>query len=157
MEIWKDIKDYNDYQVSSLGNVKSLKHNRERLLKPGIGGSYKTVALLKGGKQKSFSVHQLVAVAFLNHIPNGYELVVNHINLDKLDNRLENLELITHRENTNKKHLKSSSIFTGVSKHKPSNKWQVKIQLNGVNKTLGLFHCELEAATAYNNALSMLM
>ena len=53
-------------------------------------------------KTQQKSVHQLVAMAFLNHIPCGHKLVVNHINMIKTDNRVENLELITQQENWDK-------------------------------------------------------
>ena len=127
MENWKDIKGYEGiYQVSDLGNVKSLprmvpsprglsRFIKERILKTGSNnGGYLSVILCKDGIMKTKSIHQLVAESFLNHIPFGRELVVNHINFTREDNKLENLEIISFRQNTNKKHLKSSSKYTGV-------------------------------------------
>lgn len=103
-EIWKDILGYEGlYQVSTLGRVKSLNYNRsgkERIMKPVLyGNGYYIVKLCKNGKQKRFSVHRLVAEAFLYKIPKG--LVVNHLNQEKTDNRLENLEIVTQKENVN--------------------------------------------------------
>lgn len=103
-EIWKDILGYEGlYQVSNLGNVKSLnyKHTgKERILKPRPDGhGYYKVALCKNGKVKNFRIHRLVVEAFIGKIPKG--LVVNHINECPTDNRLENLEICTIRENVN--------------------------------------------------------
>jgi len=112
MEKFKDIPGLEKkYQVSNLGNVKSLKryvkHNsgglkvvNERILRYVIKNrGYKHVVLMKNGKHKGYYIHQLVAMAFLGHTPNGHKLVVDHINEDKLDNRVENLQLISNKEN----------------------------------------------------------
>lgn len=101
MEIWKDIKGYEGlYQVSNLGNVKSLKYGREKILK-GYKNykGYLTVKLLKNKKSKIYLIHRLVAICFL---PNNFGNVeIDHINTDRTDNRLENLRWVTHKENCN--------------------------------------------------------
>ena len=152
-EIWKTIPNYENYQVSNLGNVKSLnfrRSNKERLLRQGPKSKgYKGVVFCKEGKVKSFPVHQLVAIAFLNHKPCGIYLVVNHINFIRTDNRLENLEIVTSRENTNKKHLKSSSEFTGVHWAKKIKRWIATITFGGKRTYLGCYVNELDAHNAY--------
>ncbi len=158
-EIWKDIEGYMGiYQVSNLGNVKSLSNSetrKEKILKPAIKKSgYFVVGLYKNNNGKQMKVHQLVAMAFLNHIPCGYKFVVNHKDFNKLNNHVSNLEIVTQRENSNRLHLKSSSSFIGVSKHKLSNKWQSHITINGRLKYLGLFINELDASIAYQNTLN---
>jgi hypothetical protein len=157
-EIWKDIIGYEGlYQVSNLGNIKSLGNNKskkEKLLKNYLSGTYYMIDLNKNGLSKKFLVHQLVAIVFLNHIPCKHKLVVNHINFNRLDNRVENLEVITQRENTNKKHLKSSSKYTGVSWHKKDKKWQSMIVINKKLKYLGSFICETKASFAYEKELN---
>ena len=169
-EEWRDVKGYEGiYQVSNLGRVKSLPReicngrrciiSKERFLKAGINNNgYETVVLCKNKDQKSKKVHKLVAVEFLNHTPCGYELVVDHINDVKTDNRVENLQLVTARFNvrkTPKEHY--SSKFKGVSLDKKSNKWLAQIRVNGKKKNLGLFTCELEASEKYQEELEKLV
>lgn len=102
MEIWKDIQGYEGlYQVSNLGNVKSLNwgnkgYARNLYLKKHNKG-YLQVELAKDGETKMFTVHRLVAIHFVDGYADG--LVVNHINEDKQDNRAENLEWCTTSEN----------------------------------------------------------
>ena len=156
MEIWKDIKGCEGYKASSLGRIKSFKRKKERLLTSHLGArGYLIISLFINGKQKGYTVHQLVAMAFLNHTPNGQVLVVNHINNIKTDNRVDNLEVITQRQNTYT-HYKGTSKYKGVSWDKSRNNWMASITVNNKKTNLGRFKCELEAATAYNNALSML-
>jgi hypothetical protein len=164
-EIYKDVVGYeNMYQVSNLGNVKSLARKcsrgsrlKERMLKPAPNKSgYLIVALCKDGKVKLRTIHQLVAIAFLNHTPSGHNIVINHKDFNKLNNAITNLERVTNRENSNRKHLKSSSEYTGVGWSKQCNKWMSRIQINGENTYLGLFHDELEASAYYETALTLL-
>ncbi len=102
-EIWKNINS--NYKISSFGRVKSV----DRVIKTKNGNRfYKGKILSNKGeingypvvniKGKAIKVHQLVAVAFLNYKKNN-SLVVNHINGDKKDNRISNLEVITQSEN----------------------------------------------------------
>lgn len=153
-EVWKDIKNYEGlYQVSNLGNVKSLKCGRERILKAGVEGhGYYNVVLTKDGKRKTKKVHQLVAEAFLNHTPCGHKLVVNHINNNSLDNSLSNLEIVTQRENLSKD---KKTKYTGVTLNKRNNKWMSRIWINGKSKYLGVFTNELEASNAYQKELKI--
>jgi len=159
MEIYKDVIGYEGiYQVSNLGNIKSLKFNKEKVLNPSCSSpdGYYRVNLFINGKSTSRLVHQLMAESFLNHKVCGLKLVINHIDFNRTNNRLDNLEIVTNRENTNKKHLKSSSKYTGVYWNKANNKWQSIIYLNGKLKHLGLFKDELDALEAYQKALSKL-
>ena len=154
-EIFKDIPKYEGmYKVSNLGNVKSLKFGKEKLLKEGLSSNgYLTVVLYKYGSKITSNIHQLVAMAFLNHVPDGYKMVVNHINNNKVDNRVLNLEIVTQRENTNRKHLDSSSKYVGVHWDKNTRNWRARIRINGKPKHLGLFTDELEASKAYQKEL----
>ena len=163
IEVWRDIPEYVGlYQVSNLGNVRSLQRvdSRGRKLKGRVlkatlcSPNYISVGLCKDGKPKTITVHKLVAYAFLNHKPCGYELVVNHIDTNPTNNNLNNLEVTTQRKNTNKKHIKSSSKYVGVCWNKKSKKWKAAIKIEDKIKYLGLFTDEKEAAQAYINELN---
>jgi hypothetical protein len=84
-------------------------------------------------------------------------LVVNHKDFNKLNNNLDNLEIITQRQNTNKKHLKSSSQYIGVFWNKQNKKWKSQIRINKKIKYLGYFVNEIDAHNAYQNALTTLL
>ena len=103
-EIFKDIEGYEGlYQVSNLGNIKSLHCNKEKIMKPTIRSNnyqYYFVGLLKDGKRKYFAVHRLVAIMFIPN-PNNYEQV-DHLDGNKLNNNVKNLEWVTPKENTNR-------------------------------------------------------
>ena len=98
-EIWKDIEGYEGlYQVSSLGRVYSLL-SKKILKQQNNNRGYPLVSLSKNGVNKRKSVHRLEWEAFNGSIPDGMQ--VNHINEIKTDNRLENLNLMTPKENAN--------------------------------------------------------
>ena len=158
IEVWKDIPEYEGfYQVSNLGNVRSLNYNKTgkaNILKTPVNPrGYACVNLSLYKKQKVSKVHSLVARAFLNHKPCGMKIVVDHIDNNSLNNNLYNLQLITVRENCSKD-KKGISKHTGVTLHKATGKWQSQIQINGKYKYLGLFTDEKEAAQVYQNELN---
>jgi len=157
-EIWKDVIGYEGlYEVSNLGRVKSLKCNKEKILSPVINKKgYWQCRLYKNKIATTKLVHQLLAQSFLNHIPNGNIYVVDHINDNKLDNRLDNLQVLTNRENCYKTQGKYSSKYKGVCWHKLAEKWVAQIKINGKLKHLGYFVNEQEASQAYQNSLAML-
>ena len=99
IEVYKDIPGYESlYQVSNLGNVKSLKFGKEVILSPGMrNDGYLLVNLWKNGEKKGFLVHRLVAQAF---IPNPFNYpVINHKDHNRQNNNVENLEWCTAQYN----------------------------------------------------------
>lgn len=100
-EIFKEIPGYDGlYEVSNKGNVRTIKRQGtdDRILAGSIDRTgYKRVALCKKGITKSYAVHRLVCLTFLPN-PNG-KRTVNHIDGNKLNNILSNLEWMTHSEN----------------------------------------------------------
>lgn len=95
MEIWKKIDGFETYSVSNMGRVRN--DSTDKMLKPKSVWGYQSVMLYPG--RKMMRVHRLVALTF---IPNPDNLPqVNHINEDKTDNRVENLEWCTAQYNTN--------------------------------------------------------
>lgn len=104
-EVYKDIEGFEGlYEISNLGNVKSLVNNkgvaREKILKPFISGNgHLQVRLCKNKTSKLLYVHRLVAQAFL---PNQHNLpCINHIDENKQNNVVSNLEWCTHKYNIN--------------------------------------------------------
>lgn len=102
MEEWKDIVGYNGrYKISNKGNVKTTSYKNtgeERILSARINCGYNRVVLYKNGKGTNKFVHRLVAEHFIPN-PNNYK-EVNHIDGDKLNNNIENLEWTSAKQNT---------------------------------------------------------
>ena len=96
-EIWKKIKDYENYMISNFGRVKSLKRNL--ILKPEIRRQYYSVQLYKNKNQNNFQIHRLVAITFIKN-PHNLKYV-NHKDENKLNNHVDNLEWCTASYNTN--------------------------------------------------------
>lgn len=154
-EIWKDVKGYEGlYQVSDFGRVKSLRRNI--ILKGGITcKGYRGYVFYKDkNNKKTVYAHKLVAIMFLNHKPAGHKNVVNHINHNKTDNRLENLEVISQRENCHHEKIKGTSKYRGVSWDKVNKKWKAQIHHKGKGVNLGRYNTELEAHNAYQKELN---
>ena len=152
MEVWKDIKDYEDYyQVSNQGRVRrkdgyvnsGIKHNDKRFVKGKVlkqslkRNGYLTVDLSKNYKVKTVSVHRLVANHFCGKTTEE-QTEVNHINCNKQDNRAENLEWVTPQRN--KEHAKENHRYKGQG--------QRLIRCKQLNMT---FNGSYEAAEYINN------
>lgn len=164
MENWKDVPKYEGlYQVSDYGNVRSLDrllvYNNGRTqnrkgsnLKPALSSNYLTVVLMNNAKRQTYGVHVLVAMAFLGHERCGHKLVVDHINENKIDNKLSNLQIITSRSNCSK----STSKKIKGAFEQPNGKWQSAISIKGKSIYLGQFDTQLEASIIYHNTLDQL-
>ena len=111
MEIWKDIPNYQGYQVSNYGRVRThnkITHNeqfkkrvwKDRVLKPKISkkDNCSRVDLWNDGKHKTLLVYRLVAIAFLG-LPTDEKMTVNHKDGNRLNNHLDNLEWLTRGDN----------------------------------------------------------
>jgi len=165
MEIWKDVKGYKGYyQISNKGRVKSLRRFiydkngqkrivYEKILKQSLTTTgYYRVNLKKKNISKTKKIHQMMAESFLGHKPNGFKLVVDHINNNPLDNRIENLQIVTNRVNTSKD-KKGSSKYTGVCWCNTNKIWVSHIRHNGKKINLGRFKNEYDAHLAYQKKL----
>lgn len=167
-EIWKDVEEYKGmYQVSNLGNVKSLSREinrinsrpyviKDKILSPCVNSKgYLVVSFCRKGSCISFSIHQLVAMCFLNHKPCGYKMIVDHINENPLNNRVDNLQLITQRENISKssRTKKRYSKYTGVYNNANGIGYKSSICVKGKHIHLGVFNNEVEASMYYENAV----
>lgn len=165
-EEWKPVKGYeNTYWVSSLGRVK----NSRKIMKfYRINSGYLCIDFTVNKIKKKFLVHRLVAITFLNNSNNYPE--VNHINEDKNNNAINNLEWCSRRHNTQhsiatgtydkiftqkntlgKKHKKTcKSKYHNVSWDKNRKRWQASIRHEGKTWYQKRFKTEEEAALHVN-------
>lgn len=95
MEEWKHVSGYVNYEVSNKGRIRN-KHSG-RVLKPQIVRGYHYVSLSNSGKRKTHQLHRLIAKEFLTTF--SEELVVNHKDGNKLNNVLDNLEMVSQADN----------------------------------------------------------
>jgi hypothetical protein len=149
-EVWKPVVGYEGiYEVSNLGRVKSyVKYKDGIILNMSLNSTGYPRVCLKG---RFYNTHVIIAKTFLNYTSTkGF--VIDHIDDDKTNNSVDNLQIVTHRYNITKS-KKGTSKYTGVHWDKNNKKWKSAIQINGVIKTLGSFDCELKAHLAYQNKL----
>ena len=134
-ELWKNIDIATNYEVSNLGRIRNTKTGQ--ILNPGISGNgYKQVSIKfkDTNKFKKQYVHRLVAQYWLENPENKRE--VNHINLDRTDNRVENLEWITSSDNQKHKYENGN--------YKTSHRKIVQMDLDG--NEIAVFESIIEAA-----------
>lgn len=129
LEIWKSIFGYEGfYEVSNLGNIKSLNyHNtkQEKILKPKRDkDGYLLIILSKNNKQRTFKIHRLVAEAFIPNTENKPQ--VDHKNKERDDNRVENLQWLTASEN-NKKGFLQGRVNSEFNKQRVSQTHKGKV------------------------------
>jgi len=155
LEEWKDIPGYEGlYQVSSFGNVKSFNYMNKgttKILKTTTDKKgYLNTYLTKDKKTRRYRIHQLVAMAFHNHIPDGtMKIVVNHIDNNKLNNRKDNINLKTNRDNSSC-HKTNPGVKLVPKGRKKIH--QVQITINNVNITIGYYYTLEEANRMYQLA-----
>jgi len=159
MEIWKDIPGYEGfYQASSEGRVRSLdrigglgRKYKGVILSQGDNGIGYKVAMLTTGGRKLFTVHNLVASAFLGKKPKC--LVVDHIDSNRANNNISNLQYISQRENANKsERVIATGLPPGVDR--VGDRYRSKIFLNGVHATIGSFASIEAASNSYKYAIA---
>lgn len=153
-EIWKDILGYEGlYQISNLGDIKSLSKRKRtnQIVKSSIATKYCRLGLFKDFKQKHFFIHILVWTNFNGQIPKGMQ--VDHINNNKLDNRLSNLQLLSPKENSRKSIAiyKKSKLPIHIYQNKKGSKYKPYISmfvLDNKLKSLGTYATIEEALNA---------
>lgn len=164
-ELWKSVPLFESkYEISSYGNVRSITREvrckggtrmlQGRILKQQINHrGYAIIALSTGTTQKTFTVHQLMAMTFMDDFIKGTQ--VNHIDGNPLNNRLDNLEVSNpshnqfHAVSTGLRRKLNSSKFHNVyyiSNPKAKRKWMTCIRHEGKNIGYKCFFTEEEAA-----------
>jgi hypothetical protein len=152
VEAWCDIDGYDNYLVSTFGNVYNCQTGKT--LKPQLySGGYQRVCLCQNGKVTTITIHRLVANAFIANPDN--KKCVDHKNNDRTNNHVSNLRWASHSENNmNKsKEKNNTSGVIGIRLHKKTKKWQARIKINGKEKHLGLFKTLEEAKEVRINAV----
>lgn len=133
-EIWKDLQGYPCYQISTAGNIRSLKWNKTRILKCKVDDRYLKIRLMKDGKKTSERVHRLVAQTFIPN-PNNM-LYVDHINRIPTDNRVENLRWVSAMENSLNTRRHFAEMY-GISLQSATGYYHVEVRINNKRKYVG--------------------
>jgi len=149
IEEWKNIDGYAGlYKISNVGNVLSLKSNK--ILKHSIRRGYHIVGLRFASKLKFHSVHILAWDHFGDKERQGTALQVDHIDSNKNNNAIDNLQLLTGLQNTLKVHIAKTNMLTFT---KVQNKLRVRIRTENGHKHLGYFDNRTDALCAYKKGL----
>lgn len=154
-EVWKDIAGYEGlYQISNLGNVQSMDYNHtgnpQKLSIKNHHSGYKMVMLCKNGVNKNKNIHTLVATAFIDNPEQ--KPCVNHIDGNKGNNHVSNLEWVTRKENTNhaiKTNLRKDSNMRGRKGDLSPIKKPV-CQCDKSGNVVKIWSCISEAARYFN-------
>ena len=155
-ELWLPVPEYEGlYEVSNWGRVKSIRRKGSKggLLSFRIKDGYYAIKLVKNNNSRNITVHQVVTMAFLGHKPNSWKIHIDHIDGNKLNNNVSNLQIVTHRENLSKCHRvrgrNKTSRFVGVYSSKDMSKWRARVQIDKYQIHLGLFPNEDVAREFY--------
>ena len=138
MEEWKKIDDYENYEISNLGFIRSFNYGRIKILiTDEQKNGYLRIGLWENNKKKKFLIHRLVATAFIPNPENKSQ--VNHIDGNKKNNRLENLEWNTSSENII--HAYKTGLNTGPPKKTVS---QYDMNMNFIKEFSSIVEVERE-------------
>lgn len=169
IEEWKSVPNYEDsYEASNLGKVRSLdrvvfferngcevkrflKGKEMKVRQPTKTLSYCSVSFVKNSKQKTRTLHRLIAELFLDSWDESLE--VDHIDGDIFNNKADNFRMASSQQQkfNSKKRTGVSSQFKGVGWDKRKQKWRARIVIESKEKFIGYYTDEVEAAIAYDN------
>lgn len=109
-EEWRAVVGYEGrYEVSNTGKVKGLFYKKYKILKANTDkDGYRNVFLYKNTKQKAYKIHRLVAITFIKNTTNKEQ--INHIDFNKSNNNVSNLEWCTPKENMKHYHNKKTLL-----------------------------------------------
>lgn len=131
-EIWKDIRQYKNYEVSNFGNIRHKKKKKIRIPQDN-GNGYKYIRVIKDGRHCNIYIHRIVLESF-SPIKNMEQYESNHKNFNRSDNNLNNLEWKNRKENV------QYSLFNGRfdNAHKKHSLYMKETIKNGTNPLLNL-------------------
>ncbi len=153
MEIWKNINGYEGYyQVSNLGNIRRVGGKANLVIKYKKSG-YAFVCFSVNNKQKYFHVHRLVAASFIENIEN--KPCVNHKDMNKSNNAVENIEWVTILENNT--HARKNKKFKNGSKKGVDNPITQQIAQYKNNELVYVWGSVSEASKQYNLVSSAIL
>ena len=137
------------YSITKDGRVYNERFGRVCRPTPDRQGYLRVALPVDLGISRTFRVHNLVYTNFIGPVPDGME--IDHINRDKTDNRLDNLRLVTARDNSH------NSVYNGTRRRgiyfsKQREKWIAAIHIDGKRHYIGIYENEDEALAAYNEA-----
>lgn len=138
------------FEYDPLTGILRWKDGRSNMVQGSLAGcvhgsGYKVVTI----NSKTHKLHRIVWIMLFGQIPDGF--YIDHINGNKIDNRLENLRLATSSQNQQNRPApkNSSSGYRGVTWHKVVNKWMARICHKGKRTTIGFFDNAEDAYEAY--------
>ena len=146
-----------NYSINEYGEV--INNRYKIILNPFFISNYPAINLSINGKRKTMYVHHCMSIVYLNHIPKRGLITINHIDQNKQNNRLDNLEIISHRLNSTLTHTTRNRLLpTGVTLN-PIGKRRYKAQLSylGKNRYLGMFYTAEEASATYQEAVQLII
>ena len=151
--LWKKIGTTR-YVISNKGDVSNAKTGR--ILKPRLNNGVNTIVLRIDGESKQMCIHIIMAIVFLGFNHKDKSLCVRHIDGNLLNNRLDNLQIVSRRfiNATNSK--KRTSKYPGVCWCNTAGRWLATIKINNKMKYLGHHKREFDAHKAYVKALEEL-
>lgn len=149
-----------DYKINDRGDITSFRRRFPVLLKQkrDKDGYCEVQLISEDGSRKFVRVHRMVAMCFIETNPgdNFSDLIVNHIDGNKGNNHVSNLEFVTNRENINHGNIKReyTSKYPGVHFSKKANKWAAETNVCGRKFFIGYYDSEDEAGFNYMNILN---
>lgn len=152
--MWKEIEELSGYLINGLGQFKNFKTGLVYKYRLNIYGYYITKFWLNG-KRKSIQQHQIVMRYYNDdyRLFQGMRYVVDHLNSVKTDNRIENLRVVSQRENSSKERTIKSGLPVGVCYDRRSRKYKSSILIGKKRIHLGLFNTPEEASNTYQKKL----
>jgi hypothetical protein len=140
----------NIFEYDPFSGILKWKISRSNMIKGSVVGcmhqsGYKILTL----QSKSYRLHRIIWIMLFGNIPNGF--YIDHINGNKIDNRLENLRLATNNQNQQNRPApkNNSSGYRGVTWHKQMKQWMARICHNNKRTTIGFFDTAEDAYEAY--------